>query len=76
MRTIFVIKRQEKKNQISVIARNPFGFDFIFFLKGVRLEVWEKTNLSNGGANLTNTNFGNIGEQVKFIDILKYYQQS
>ena len=29
-----------------------------------------------GGTNLTITNFGNIGEQAKFIDTMKYYQQS
>ena len=28
------------------------------------------------GLNLTNINFANIGEQIKFIDTIKYYQQS
>ena len=34
------------------------------------------TNLLVGGTNLTNINFANIGEQIKFIDTMKYYQQS
>ena len=29
-----------------------------------------------GESNLTNINYANIGEQVKFIDTMKYYQQS
>lgn len=29
-----------------------------------------------GGSNLTNANYVNIGDQVKFIDTIKYYQQS
>ena len=49
---------------------------FSFFLKGLRLGVWQTTNLLIGGTNLTNINFANIGEQVKFINTMKYYQQS
>ena len=29
-----------------------------------------------GGTNLTNVQYANIGNQVKFIDTMKYYQQS
>ena len=29
-----------------------------------------------GGSNLTNANYVNVGDQVKFIDTIKYYQQS
>ena len=54
----------ENKNQMSVIAHNLFGFDFFFFLKGLRLGVWQTTNLSVGGSNLTNINYANIGEQI------------
>ena len=53
-----------------------FGFDFFFFLKGIRLSVWKTTNLSTGGSNLTQINYANISEQIKFIDTMKYYQQS
>ena len=31
------LKVRENKNQVSVIAHNLFGFDFLFFLKGLRL---------------------------------------
>ena len=61
---------------ISVIAHNLFGFDFFFFLKGIRLIVWKTTNLSIGGSNLTQINYANISEQVKFTHTMKYYQQS
>ena len=47
---------------------------FFFFLKGLRLGVCQTTNLSIGGANLTNINFSN--EQLKFIDTVKYYLKS
>ena len=33
-------------------------------------------NLNIGGSNLTNASYGNIGDQVKFIDTIKFYQQS
>ena len=61
---------------ISAIAHNRFGFDFFFFLKGIRLSVWKTTNLSIGGSNLTQINYANISDQVTFIDTLKHYQQS
>lgn len=32
--------------------------------------------MSIGGRNLININFANLGNQVKFIDNLNYYQQS
>ena len=61
---------------ISVITHNLFGFDFIFFLKGITLNVWKTTNLAIGRLNLTNINYANIGGKVKFIETMKYYQQS
>ena len=38
--------------------------------------IWKTKQFSFGGNNLTNLNYRNIGDQVKFIDTLKYYQQS
>ena len=67
---------RENKNQISVIAHNLFGFDFFFFLKGLKLGSWRTRNISIGGTNLVNINFANIANQVKFTDTLKNYQQS
>ena len=49
---------------------------FFFLLKGIKLSVWKTHDISIGGSYLTNINFANIGEQVKFIDSIKYYQQS
>ena len=70
------VKVRENKNTISVIAHNLFGFDFIFFLKRIRLSVWKTKNLAIGGSNLTNINYANIREPVKVINLMKYYQQS
>ena len=69
-------KLRENKNNISVIEHNLFSFDFFFFLKGIRLSVWKTYNFSISGSNLTQINYANIGEQIKFIDTMKYYQQS
>ena len=55
-------KVRENKDYIGVIAHNLFGFDFFFFLKGIRLSVWKTTNLAIGGSNLTNINYANIGD--------------
>ena len=50
-------------------------------LKGIRLNVrkifkfwWQ--DLTIGGNNLTNINFAMLGNQVKFVHTLNYYQQS
>ena len=72
----FCNRKVRENNNISVIAHNPFGFDFFFLLKGIRLSVWKINNFAIGGSNLTNINYANIGKQVKFIGTIKYYQQS
>ena len=64
-------KLKENQRTISVIAHNSFSFDFFFVVKGIRLCVWRTKNISIGGSNLTN-----IETQVKFINTIKYYQQS
>ena len=70
------LKVGENKNQISVIAHNLFGFDFFFFLKGLKLGSWRIRNILIGGTNLVNINVANIANQVKFTDTLKNYLQS
>lgn len=42
----------------------------------MRLGTWRTRNISIGGTNIVEINFANIGNQVKFIVTLKYYQQS
>ena len=37
---------------------------------------WCSAQLTAGGTNLTNLNFGNLKSELKFIDSLKYYQHS
>ena len=55
---------------------NQFRFDFFLFLKGLRPSVWETTEIAIGGKNPTNVNFAIIRNQVRFIDTVKYFQQS
>ena len=47
-----------------------------YFVKGYRGSARGSKDLNFGGNNLTNINFANIGDEVKFIGILKYYQKS
>ena len=69
-------KVRENKSKITVIAHNLFTFDFFFLLKGIRAEVWRTKDISIGGKNPANIIFGSIGNQVMFIDTIKYFQQS
>ena len=69
-------KVEESKNEILLIAQNLFGFDMFCFIKGYRASAWGSKDLNFGGNNLTNINSGNIGNEIKFIDTLKYYQKS
>lgn len=52
------------------------GLISFFLVKAIRLSVWKTRDLSIGGSNVTNVNFVNIGDQVKFVQTLKYYKQS
>ena len=67
---------QRKLLYNTVFAHNQFRFDFFLFLKGIRPSVWETSEISICGKNLTNVNFTIIRNQVKFIDTVKYFQQS
>ena len=69
-------KIRENHNLILVFAHNLFSFDFFFVVKGIRLCVWRTKQLNIGGTNLTNVKYANIGNQVNFIDSIKYNQQS
>ena len=46
-----------------------------FLIKGITLSVWETKDINIGGNGLTNINFASIGN-IKFIDIMEYYQTS
>ena len=40
-----------------------------------RLFVWRTKNLRIGGKGINNLNYANIGDQIKFIDTIKFYQE-
>ena len=70
--------RQTKENYytIPVFSHNQFRFDFFLFLKGIRPSVWETSDISIGRSNPTDVHFAIIKNQVRFIDTVKYFQQS
>ena len=69
-------KVREKYFKIPVIARNPFRFDFFFLIKGLRASVWKTGDIVIAGKSPTDINIAYIGNQVQFIDTIKYFQQS
>ena len=69
-------RTRENYYTIPVFAHNQFRFDFFLFLKGIRLSVWETTAIEIGGKKPTDVNFEIIRNQVRFIDAVKYFQQS
>ena len=45
-------------------------------MRGLRAGVWETSEIFIGGKNPTDVNFAIVQNQVRFIDAIKYYQQS
>ena len=70
------LQARENYYTIPVLAHIQFRFDFFLFLKGLRASVWETTEIFIGGKNPTDVNFAIVQNQVRFIDTVKYYQQS
>ena len=70
------LKVRENYYTISVIAHNQFRFNFFFIMMSIRPTVWETTEIKIGAKNASNVNFAAIGNQVQFIDTIKYFQQS
>ena len=66
---------QEKKAELSIVAHNLMKFDAFYVIKGFRGPTWKTKDISMGGSNITNLNFLSI-DNVKFIDSMKYFQQS
>ena len=71
-----VITILENYYKIPVIGHNLFRFDFFFLVKGLRASVWKTRDICIGGGNPTNINFASIGNQVQFINTIKYFEQS
>ena len=69
-------KVRENKCKVTVVAHNLFRFDFFFLWKGLRAGVWRRIDISIGGKNSTDVIFASIGNQVMFLDTIKYFQQS
>ena len=59
-----------------MVAHNLFHFDFFFLAKGLRASVWKTRDFIIGGKNPTDIKFTSIGNQVQFLDTIKYFQQS
>ena len=53
-----------------------FKFDLFFLVKGLRSRVWQTRDITIGGRNPTDINFASIGNQIQFLDTIKYFQQS
>ena len=70
------LKVRENYYTIPVIAQNQFRFDFFFIMMSIRPTVWETTEIKIGAKNASNVNFAAIGNQVRFINTIKYFQQS
>ena len=66
-------KVREDYPKITVVAHNLFRFDFFFLLKGLTADVWRTRDTSIGGKNSTDINFANLGNQVMFLDTIKYF---
>ena len=75
---IFVIQHilEKSTSEIPFIAHNFFGFELVYFLKTYIASAWCSKELNIGGNNLTHANFGNISNEIKLIDSLKFYQRS
>ena len=76
MRILFATKGERKLFEKPAVAHNLFRFDFFFLLKGLRSGVWRTKDVTIEGKNPTNIYFASIGNQVQFLDTIKYFQQS
>ena len=70
--------KNAKKIIIRYLSSHIISLDLTFFLllKGIRPSVWETSEIAIGGKNPTDVNFAIIRNQVRFIDTVKYFQQS
>ena len=61
--------------EIPFVAHNFFGFDLFYYMKAYIALAWCSKQLNIGGTNLTHANYGNISNEIKLINSLKFYQQ-
>ena len=67
---------EKAANEIPFIGHNFFGFDLFYWIKTCIASAWCSKELNIAGNNLTHANFGNINNEIKLIDSLKFCQQS
>ena len=74
----FCNTRLTEKNDADIpfIANNFIGFDIFYFLKIFVASAWCTKEVNVGGNYLTHVNYGNIQNEIKLIDPLKFYQKS
>ena len=70
------IVQEKSKTEIPFIAHNFFDFDLFYFMKTYISTAWCSKELNVGGTNLTHENYGNISNEIKLIDSLRFYQKS
>ena len=71
------IGKLEKIKRNFLAQRTIFwGLICIFSYEDIEQRPGTQKNLNIGGTGLTRINFGNTNNTQKFIDTLKYYQQS
>ena len=63
-------------SEIPFIAHNFIGFDLFYWIKNYIASAWCSKELNIAGNNLTHAKFGNINNEIKVIDSLKFYQRS
>ena len=66
-------KVRENNYKITVIAYSLSRFNFFFLLKALSAGVWRTKDLKIGEKNPTDIKFANIGNQVLFLDTIKYF---
>ena len=67
---------EKTTSEIPFIAHNVFGFDLFYWIKTYIASAWCSKELNIAENNLTHANFGNINNEIKLIDSLKFYQRS
>ena len=70
------LKVRENKSETTVVVHNLFRFDFFFLMQELRAGVWRTRDIKISGKNPANISFANIGNQIMFLDTIKYFQQS
>ena len=67
---------EKATSEIPFIAHNVFEFGLFYWIKTYIGSAWCSKELNIAGNNLTHANFGNINNEIKLIDSLKFYQRS